>query len=51
VTPAEVQPYENTKEDILKKLFNENEEKLVQDWAKKLRDVHVVKIFVQRIGA
>jgi parvulin-like peptidyl-prolyl isomerase len=51
VTPSEIQPFENAKDDILKKLFNQNAEKLVQDWAAKLRNARDVKIFVQRVGA
>ena len=51
MTPSEIQPFENAKDDILKKLFNQNAEKLVQDWAAKLRNARDVKIFVQRVGA
>jgi parvulin-like peptidyl-prolyl isomerase len=51
VTPASQQPFEKVKDGILKKVFNQNADKAVQEWAGKLRKARDVKVYVSRIGA
>ena len=47
VIPAKPQPYEEVKNNIGQKIFNEKLNKAVQDWADKLRAVSEVKIYLK----
>lgn len=49
-TPAAPQPYTNVRENVLNEIYAEKLTQAIQDWAKKLRDAHEVKVFVTRIG-
>ncbi len=47
VVPPRPQPYEEVRQGIGTKMFNEKLMKLVEDWAKKLRAVSDVKIYLK----
>ena len=48
--PARVQPFDEVKEEIGKKVFKEKLARSVEDWAKKLRQAHEVNVFVTGIA-
>ena len=47
VIPAKPQPYEEVKNNIGQKIFNEKLNKAVEDWADKLRAVSEVKVYLK----
>ena len=47
VIPARPQPYEEAREDVGKKIFNEKVNKAIEDWADKLRAVSDVKVYLK----
>jgi len=49
--PARLQPYEEAREAIGRKLQAEHLRKALGEYAEKLRKVHPVQVFVTRIGA
>jgi hypothetical protein len=48
--PVREQPFEEARESIVKKLFNDAVVRSVEDWAGKLRKAHPVQVFLVRIG-
>jgi len=46
VVPSSLQPYEEARNEIAKKVFNTKLKALVEDWTGKLRDVADVKVFL-----
>jgi hypothetical protein len=46
VIDAKPKPYEETKKDIEKILYNEKIRKKIEEWADKLREVSEIKIFL-----
>lgn len=48
--PSRVQPFEEAKESIEKKVFQEKLARSIEDWAKKLRKAHAVNVFVTGIA-
>jgi PPIC-type PPIASE domain len=49
-TPAAPQPYTAVREGVLNAIYAEKLTKAIEDWGKKLRAAHEVKVFVTRIG-
>ncbi|ABC82838.1 peptidyl-prolyl cis-trans isomerase [Anaeromyxobacter dehalogenans] len=49
-TDPQVQPYEEARKDIQKKLFGQALNRAVTDWAAKLRAAHDIETFITRIG-
>ena len=45
VVPAQLQPFEDVKQEIAKKVFDDKLKKSVELWAAKLRDYYPVKIY------
>ncbi|ACG74388.1 PpiC-type peptidyl-prolyl cis-trans isomerase [Anaeromyxobacter sp. K] len=50
-TDPQVQPFEEAKPDIQKKLFGQALNRAVTDWAAKLRDAHRIETYITRIGS
>jgi parvulin-like peptidyl-prolyl isomerase len=51
VTPSTVQPFEEVREAIGKKLYGEAVQNSVQDWVGKLRKAHPVQMYLNKVGA
>jgi hypothetical protein len=49
-TPPEQQPFEEAREVIAKKLYGEQVNAAVKEWARKLREGHEVEVYITRIG-
>jgi hypothetical protein len=49
--PAQVQTFDEAREEVAKKVYAEASDKAIREWAEKLRKVHAVNVYVTRIGS
>ncbi len=48
--PSRVQPFDEAKPEVEKRAFQQSLARSIEDWTKKLRTAHEVKVFVKGIG-
>jgi len=50
VIPSQLQPFENVQEEILKAVYDEKLQKVMEGWGSKLREVYPVEIYVKEFN-